>query len=99
MKLRALANANSATAILIAGMTIVSEKSAPFKDFLASVTGHHWTTKGVFAIVFFIGSYFLLSKILNGEEDVKKEVLRTLAVTILAGLAISGFFLFELLGE
>jgi len=41
------------TLIIVGSMVVVHEFDSGFKQFLVSLTGHHWVTKGVFAAVLF----------------------------------------------
>ena len=41
------------TIALIGSMIIIHEESSEFKDFLVSLTGHHWLTKSVIAAILF----------------------------------------------
>ena len=41
------------TIIILGSMIIIDEQNTAFKAFLASLTGHHWVTKSVFAAVLF----------------------------------------------
>jgi hypothetical protein len=59
MNIKSLSILTSLTLILIVIMTIWSELSKNFKNFLAGLTGHHWTAKGLISLVFFILVYFI----------------------------------------
>ncbi|MBI4692333.1 MAG: hypothetical protein HY773_02780 [Candidatus Terrybacteria bacterium] len=80
---------------LITVMTIWGELSKPFKDFLVGITGHHWTAKGVFSLVFFILVYFIFSKLSDDSLDIKRETYYVVGTAILGGLAIFIFYLWH----
>ncbi len=88
-----LNRATIVTIISIVILTIWAELSAGFKDLLASMTGHHWTTKGLLAIAIFFLVYLLGKK--SKEQDVQKMAIKTLAITILGSLAIFLFYVYE----
>ena len=92
MNLKALTQATTATILFITILTIASELSKWFHDFLGSLTGHHWVTKGVASILFFFLSYLLVSKF-QEEADTKNSVFTLLATTAACGLIILGFFI------
>lgn len=41
------------TVVVIGSMIIIHEESSEFKDLLINLTGHHWVTKSIFAIIIF----------------------------------------------
>lgn len=90
----AITRSTVATIALIVAMTVASELSKVFKAFLADFTGHHWVTKGVFSIIFFILSYFVFKKLFKDSDD-SKEILYVVASSIIGGLAIFMFYLWE----
>ncbi len=92
MKIRALTHSTIATMALIAFMTIYSELSKPFKDFLAAVSGHHWVTKGIFAVLFFVVLSFILNKT-EEDTELKNEMFGLIVATAVFGLLIFLFFL------
>lgn len=91
--IKALARSASATMLLIAVITIWAEMSEPFKTFLKGFTGHHWVTKGVFALLFFAVVYFALPK--GGAVDVKKETRYVVFSSLLAAIAIFLFYVWH----
>jgi hypothetical protein len=42
------------TVITVVALTIIAELMAPVKEFLTRLTGHHWITKGLAALVVFV---------------------------------------------
>tara|TARA_Y100000310_G_scaffold28141_1_gene26788 strand:- start:3189 stop:3488 length:300 start_codon:yes stop_codon:yes gene_type:complete len=92
--LKALNNSTILTVLFITFMTIVGEINKPFKEFLASITGHHWLTKSVLSVVFFVIAYALLSKT-KKELNTEKDISHTIIITILSFLAILFFFIWH----
>ncbi|MEK6916520.1 MAG: hypothetical protein AABW92_02135 [Nanoarchaeota archaeon] len=90
---KALTISTSSTIVLIAVLTIWSELSTPFKIWLTGIAGHHWVTKGVFSLVFFVITYFVFSKF--SEDNVKKETSCVVVSAILSGLAIFLFYIWH----
>lgn len=82
------------TIILIVIMTIYAELSKAFKEFLVSLTGHHWISKGVISLIFFMVAYFILAKYLK-EKDIKKDAILVAIFTILGSLTIFIFYIYE----
>ena len=93
LNIKALSRSTSLTIILIAVLTTYRELSKPFKELLASITGHHWVTKSVLSVAFFILVYFLLSK--QDSVDVGRESLYVVWATVLSGLVISVFYVWH----
>jgi hypothetical protein len=74
-------------------LIIAKESYAPLKDWMKSLSGHHWTTHGIFVIVLFIILGFVLSKTTLDEKiDAAKTSLFIIAGTVFGGLIIVGFF-------
>lgn len=88
-----LNRATIVTIISIVILTIWAELSAGFKNLLASMTGHHWTTKSLLAIAIFFFVYILSKS--SKEQDVQKMAIKTLTVTILGSIAIFLFYIYE----
>ncbi|MFB0568414.1 MAG: hypothetical protein ACETV0_02165 [Nitrososphaeria archaeon] len=89
------------TLITIATVTIASELSAPFKDALAAITGHHWVTKGLVSFVVFLVLLIVIGLILRTTARTRVEMNATLwnLITIImvfaCGGAIFGFYLWH----
>lgn len=92
--IKAMSISTVLTIILIVIMTIASELSKPFKDFLAGLFSHHWVAKSIIAIIFFIVVYFILSKT-KEEKDTYKQTKLVFITTILGGAAIFIFYLWH----
>ena len=76
-------------------LTILGELSKSFKTFLTSITGHHWVTKGVVSLIFFVIIYFLISKTVKDNVDSINETIYTATAVILGGLIIFGFYVWH----
>jgi len=76
-------------------LTIWADLSKPLKDFLASLSGHHWVTKSLIAITLFILLNLILSKSINQEKNVLYEVKKVIWITIISIIAISGFYVWH----
>ncbi len=83
------------TMILITFMTIYAELNTAFKDGLKGLAGHHWVAKGIIAFLFFVLSYFIIKSFVNKEENVSKNVNYVIFFTIICGLIIFIFYLYE----
>ena len=76
-----------------ASLIIAKESYSPLKDWMKSLSGHHWTTHGIFVIALFILLGMVLSRTnLNEKIDAVKTSLLVIAGTALGGLIIVGFF-------
>jgi len=74
-------------------LIITKETFAPVKNWMKSLSGHHWTTHGIFVIVLFIVLGYILSKTdLEKKIDADKTSGMVIAGTVLGGLIIVGFF-------
>ena len=92
MNIRAANYATTTAIVLITVMTIVGELWAGFKSFLGSITGHHWITKGLLALVVFIVLYLVLSK-LKETENTARGTVWSFSTAIVGGVAIFVFYL------
>jgi len=90
----ALIRSTIATTWFIVVVTLFGETYAPFKMFLASIAGHHWTTKSIFSLVFFALAYGVFHKSPE-QEDVKSGAVTVLINTVLCGAALLIFFIWH----
>jgi uncharacterized membrane protein SirB2 len=76
------------------GLLIVAKESyGPLKDWMKSLSGHHWMTHGIFVIVLFIALGYIFSRTdLNRKIDADRTSGLVIAGTVLGGLIIVGFF-------
>lgn len=82
------------TSIFVVVITIWADLNAPLKDWLKSVSGHHWTTKSIFSVlifVLFIAVWYLLIK--KADAGSVARAIKWLIFVVVAGvLAISFFY-------
>lgn len=76
------------------GLLIVTKETyAPVKAWMKALSGHHWTTHGIFVIVLFIVLGYILSRAgLEKKIDADKTSGMVIAGTVLGGLIVAGFF-------
>ncbi len=90
--LTALAWATSGVVWLVVALTLSAELSAPFKAFLAGLTGHHWTSKSVIAAAAFIVLYVLFKRMRESENILGSVVFAVVSI-LLGGVVIFSFYL------
>ena len=88
---------SSVVAILfVAAATIGGELYTPLKDWLAQTFSHHWIGKGVLSFFVLFGGGALLPPFSPNHSGALRAGLWVLtAMTVLAGAAIVGFYLYE----
>jgi len=72
-------------------MIIAAEFIAPFKNFLASLTGHHWTAKGVIGVVIFL-FFTLLFNAKGSDDDVGKNIGIVIICSVTGAVILTLFF-------
>jgi len=92
MNTKALIRAAALTIVLIAVATIGSELSAPFKQLLSLIGGHHWIGKSVLSLVFFGVLYGVFST-LSDDNFSLKDTWLLIASVLVSGLAILIFYI------
>lgn len=77
-------------AVVIVLMVIIADLAAPFKNFLAGLTGHHWTAKGVIGALLFI----ILTVVFNakGTDDNLEKNINFAIITTVSGSVIMFLF-------
>jgi len=87
------------TAVVL--ITVSAELSVPFKEFLKSLTGHHWVTKSWFSLIvfaLFFAIFFFAKKTVSDWQTQKAlNILQLFAV--FGFLAILGFYIYEFLAH
>jgi len=83
------------TEAVIVFLTLFSEMSEGFKNLLKAMTGHHWTSKGIIALILFFALYFAFRKMKTKENDIWKYTKHVFWLTIVFSLIILLFFVFE----
>jgi hypothetical protein len=90
--IKALAYACYAVIWFVALITIATELAEPVKGFLAGLTGHHWTAKGIISLVIFFAVAFIFAK-KEDPEDVTGLVRGVLISAVLGAVTIFIFYL------
>jgi hypothetical protein len=78
-------------AVVIVIMVIVTEFSAPFKSFLAGLTGHHWTAKGVIGAFLFI-ILTILFNAKGSDDDLSKNINLAIVSAVSGSIVLFMFF-------
>src|SRR3989344_5674176 len=76
------------TEAIIVFLTLFSEMSEGFKNLLKTMSGHHWTSKGIIALILFFALYFALRRIKAKENDIWKYTKYVFWSTIVFSLII-----------
>jgi len=90
--IKALAYACQVVIWFVVIITIATELAEPVKAFLAGLTGHHWTAKGVISLVLFFVVAFVFSK-KEDPVDVTGLVRGVLISAVLGAVTIFVFYL------
>lgn len=95
LNINAIAAGTVAAIWFITIITIWAEFVAPLKNFLAGVTGHHWVTKGVFAVALFalVSVGWALAD--KNSEARPTTIYVAIASTILGSLTLFLFFVWH----
>ncbi len=81
---------------LVVVMTILTEISAPFKNFLVQLAGHHWAAKSLIATVAFVLLYLIFRKA-RESDNVLGGVWYVIGSVVLGGVIIFAFYLWHFL--
>lgn len=77
-------------------LVILKEDNAALKNWMKGLLGHHWVTHGAFVIFLFLILGFVFSSMRLGKNWTEQRLMTLIiAGTILGGLILGGFFLFE----
>mgnify|MGYP001615390955 FL=1 len=92
-----LASARAAilTIVFIVGITLWAELSVPLKDWLKSISGHHWTSKSILSMLLFIIALLLfygLSRQWKDDDQKLKKTLALLIATATLGVIVIALF-------
>lgn len=94
--IKGLSFATTAVIWFIVVITILMELfEEPIKPFLASVTGHHWVTKGLFSAILFAAVYGLCAFLVTDSKDDARPVYVVVGSAVLGGLTIFSFFVWH----
>lgn len=77
--------------------TIAAERYAPVKEFLAGLTGHHWTAKGIIALVLFFVTAVVFSK-KEDPDDLTGLVVGVIISALAGAFAIFAFYMLHFHG-
>jgi ethanolamine transporter EutH len=86
------------TSILSAILVLIKESSQSVLGLMKNMTGHHWITHGLIAVIAFFVIGWGLGRTNNGEGlKMTSDRLITILVgaIVLSGLIIAGFYLLE----
>jgi hypothetical protein len=95
--IKALVYATHAAIWLVTLLTIAAERHAAVKNFLAGLTGHHWTAKGILALIFFVVVAFVFAK-KEDPDDVTGLVRGVLISAVLGPITIFVFYTLHFYG-
>lgn len=99
-KIAAAAWAANVTMIILVAIIILAEYVKPFKDFLASLTGHHWVTKSVFDALLFVVLFVILGMVMKKQKKESIRVVLSTAITaVISTLVLFGFYIIRFWGE
>ena len=92
--IKSSANSAAFTILFVTILTIWAEFSMPLKDWLKSISGHHWTTKSIFSAIFFLATLivFYLVNRSSSPESVKKSLYSLITIAVVGVLALTLFF-------
>ena len=95
LKLIYLSSIASSLAItFVTIITIIAELKAPLKNWLKSLSGHHWTSKGILSLLLYIAATLVLYFAVKNVDDKKVRASLWIAIvtTILGSLVLLTFF-------
>ena len=99
-KIAAAAWAANITIVAMVAIIIIAEYVAPFKDFLKSVTGHHWVTKSLFEAILFVALFLVIGIVSKKKKKEEVRVVLSTAITaVVSYLVLFGFYIIRFLGE
>lgn len=95
--IRSLAYACHAVFWCVALLTVAAELAPAVKNFLAGLSGHHWTSKSITALLLFFAVAFLFGG-RKDPEDVTGLVKGVIVSALAAALLIFVFYLLHYYG-
>ena len=86
--------ASSLAIVLITTITIVAELQIPLKDWLKSLSGHHWVSKGILSFLLYVVATFVIYTVTKNVDHKKVKAALWIAIimTILGSLVLLIFF-------
>lgn len=96
---KALMFATTSVIWFVVAITVLAELFVdPVKNVLASMTGHHWVSKGVLACIVFVGIYGACAFLLTDSKENAKPVYGAVGSAVLGGLIIFFFYVWHFFG-
>ncbi|KKT61648.1 MAG: hypothetical protein UW55_C0028G0002 [Candidatus Giovannonibacteria bacterium GW2011_GWA2_44_26] len=85
--------------VFVAILTIWADLNAPLKDYLKSLSGHHWVTKSYGTILIYFGAVllFLILPKKIGEKTLKRSLIWLFFFVFAGTLSVSGFYVLHFL--
>jgi len=94
--IKALSYATTGVIWFIVAITILMELyEKPIKPFLTSLTGHHWVTKGIFAVIVFAALYGALASFTTDNKEEPTPVYVAIGSAVLGGIMVFLFFIWH----
>lgn len=88
------------TVVVISAVTIGGELSLPFKNWMASFTGHHWITKSWLSLIIFAIGFIIFRLIAPMNEKATRRAIVSLSFFVVLGtVVLVGFYLYEFLAH
>lgn len=75
-------------------LVVVKESHAPVLDWMKALTGHHWITHAMLAVVAYITLGLVISSTREWRLTGRALSVAVLASTIASGLIVAGYFYF-----
>ena len=80
------------TAVFNTVLAWAKDLYAPLNDFMASLTGHHWRTHGIFDLIVFVAvGFFLMQR--QFKMNGNRLAIVVASCAILSGAGLAGYFL------
>lgn len=91
---KAATTAAISSIILTLALTLSTELSEKFKNFITALTWHHWVSKSVIALASFFIVYLFARK-QKDDGNILQQIKILVWITVIAIFVIILFFLFE----
>ena len=78
-------------------LTVTAERLPAVKNILASLSGHHWVSKSIIALLLFFTTAFVFSR-RNDPDDLSGLVKGVMVSAAMAALLILAFYVLHYLG-
>jgi len=95
---KALMFATTGVIWFVVAITVLAELFVdPIKNVLASMTGHHWVSKGMLAVILFAAVYGVCTFLVTDSRNDAKPVYVAVGSAVLGGLTIFLFYVWHFL--